>query len=200
MEIGSAGNVTINAPSSGAALNIPNAAANNWCQTMYGNTTTSQSYGLFIRAGTNGSDTSFQILNTSGAIRFNVSGAGALQLGAYGAGTLVTDASGNVTASSDIRLKNNIRDFTTGLDAIKQINPILHGYTEASGLDQNRTNYAGFSAQNIRDVIPEAIDEDEAGYLSLSDRPIIAALVNAIKEQQLIIDELKNRLTALEST
>ena len=54
--------------------------------------------------------------------------------------------------------------------------------------------YAGFSAQNIQSVIPIAtMAQKDTGYLSIQDRPIIAALVNSIKE-------LEARIHALETT
>ena len=40
----------------------------------------------------------------------------------------------------------------------------------------------GFYAQNVQSAIPEAVGSDNKGFLTLSDRPIIAASVNAIKE------------------
>ena len=62
------------------------------------------------------------------------------------------------------------------------IEPILYRWNaEASGIVSSKS-YAGFSAQNIQQVIPEAVGEGRNGYLSLQDRPIIAALVNATKE------------------
>ena len=113
--------------------------------------------------------------------RMTISGAGALRLHTYGAGTLVTDGSGNVTASSDIRLKDVQGSYNRGLSSIMEIEPILFRWNNISGLDQTFLN-AGFSAQNIQAAIPEAVDTDPQGYLSLSDRPILAALVNATKE------------------
>ena len=44
------------------------------------------------------------------------------------------------------------------------------------------TPYFGFSAQNMQTAIPEAVATDTRGYLTLSDRPILAALVNAFKD------------------
>jgi hypothetical protein len=117
---------------------------------------------------------------------------GAVKFNAYGAGALTTDASGNITAASDERIKKNIRPFSRGISEILAINPILHGYTEESGLDQTRDDYAGFSAQQVQTIIPEAIGENANGMLSFSDRPVMAALVNAVKE-------LSARLAALES-
>ena len=42
--------------------------------------------------------------------------------------------------------------------------------------------YTGFSAQNVQANIPEAVGQDDRGFLTLSDRPIIGALVNSVKE------------------
>ncbi len=113
-----------------------------------------------------------------------------ITMAGYGAGTATFDASGNISSVSDIRLKENIRPFTTGIEAIKQLNPILYSYTKESGLDQTKLDYPGFSAQNIQAVIPEAIGTNKAGYLGYSDRGVIAALVNAVKTQQTQIDAL----------
>ncbi|MFA6386380.1 MAG: tail fiber domain-containing protein, partial [Candidatus Paceibacterota bacterium] len=132
------------------------------------------------RTGT-GIITALTIKDTTGAVRFN----------AYGAGTLSTDASGNITASSDERLKSIQGDFKTGLQAVLALNPILYKWNSTSGMEMNST-YAGFSAQNVQTVIPEAVDTDPRGYLSLQDRPIMAATVNAIKELNLKVEDLSS--------
>jgi hypothetical protein len=137
--------------------------------------------------------------------KFLVSGAGSsVQFNNYGAGTLVTDASGNITASSDIRLKDVQGSFDRGLDAILDINPIIYKWNKLSKNDQKGI-YAGFSAQNVQTVIPEAVNKAPDGYLSLQDRPIEAALVNAVKELHTRVESLekqnitlRQRLEALE--
>ncbi len=113
--------------------------------------------------------------------RVTISGAGGFRIHAFGTGTVSSDASGNLTSSSDIRLKDVQGAFDRGLSSIMAIDPILYRWNALSGLDQTFLN-AGFSAQNIQTAIPEAVDTDPQGYLSLSDRPILAALVNATKE------------------
>jgi hypothetical protein len=135
---------------------------------------------LYTNAGTTASER--MRINSAGAIKFN----------AYGAGAATFDASGNITSVSDERIKKNIRPFSRGLSDIICINPILHGYTTESKLDQTRDDYAGFSAQQVQAFIPEAIGVNADGMLSFSDRPIMAALVNAVKE-------LTERIAALES-
>jgi hypothetical protein len=116
--------------------------------------------------------------------------AGVLVLHTYGAGTLVTDASGNVSASSDVRLKHVLGDFTRGMADIRGITPIRHRWTRESGMDAQGV-YVGFSAQNVMQHIPEAVsvtprmegvDNPHAGMFSLSDRPLMAAIINALKE------------------
>jgi hypothetical protein len=49
----------------------------------------------------------------------------------------------------------------------------------------------GFIADEVRNVFPEMVREGGDGYLALRDRGFSAILVEAIKEQQKEIDELK---------
>jgi hypothetical protein len=128
------------------------------------------------------------IYGVSGGVVFN----------GYGAGTLTTDASGNITAVSDRRMKTNIRPFNRSLNAVRALEPVIYKYNEESGLDQV-DDYVGFVAQDVRSAVPEAVSvtrpvkvpdgfpgrlppDRKAGLMTLSDRPIIAALVNAVKE------------------
>jgi len=120
--------------------------------------------------------------------------AGTLRFSNFGAGSLITDSSGNVSVSSDERLKDVQGSFDRGLEEILQLDPILYKWNDTSGME-TETTYAGLSAQNVQSVIPEAVDVDSNGYLTLSDRPIMAATINAIKEQQLQIEELKSLIT-----
>jgi hypothetical protein len=128
-------------------------------------------------------------LSTTGTVRF----AG---LGSGGA-NLVTDALGNVTASSDERLKDKQGDFTRGLAAINAIAPVLYKWRPETGFDTQST-YAGFFAQNVQAAIPEAVSQDARGHLTLADRPILAALVNAAKELAQRFSDLAERITTKE--
>jgi len=91
--------------------------------------------------------------------------------------------------ASDERLKNINGDYCDGGCIIQQIQPIRYNWKDRLN---NTSEKVGFSAQNVQTVIPEAVNEQPNGYLGLVDRPIIAALVNAVKELQQRVKELEN--------
>ena len=62
-------------------------------------------------------------------------------LGSGGA-NLVTDSLGNVTVSSDERLKDKQGDFTRGLDAINAISPVLYKWRPETGYDTQQPTQA----------------------------------------------------------
>ena len=130
-----------------------------------------------------------------GGAQMVLNSTGVVTMGHYGAGAATFDASGNISSVSDIRAKRNIRKFKRGLEALAGIRPILHGYKKNTGLDQTRNDYAGFSAQNVQDYIPEAIGTNEDGMLSLADRPILAAAVNAINSLSKRVAELEKKIS-----
>lgn len=153
-----------------------------------------------INGGTNTLD-----LATAGLARLAIDSSGNIQFNAYGAGTLQTDASGNITVSSDERLKENLETYTVGLDAVLALNPITYNWASTTDLDQEYV-YAGFSAQNVQAALPLAVGEDQNGFLTLQDRPILAAVVNAIADiwdvvtgNQEKIDDLEDRIAQLEA-
>lgn len=132
-------------------------------------------------------------ISNAGAVDFT----GAMRLSNYGAGTATFDASGNITSVSDERLKTGIEPYLSGLYELLLLNPIQYKWDEKSG-NETKETYAGFSAQNVKSAIPLGTGENKDGYLSLQERAIVATLVNAVKEQQQIIDELKSNIFKLQ--
>lgn len=81
VSVSGTGNVTVNAPSAGSALTV-NGLANANTGVFVGSSTSGQSFGVTVKAGTNSSDTSLLIENQSGSTNFvTVSGDGGTQLG-----------------------------------------------------------------------------------------------------------------------
>lgn len=102
---------------------------------------------------------------------------------------------------SDRRLKNIKAPFTTGLDAVMKLQPIRFEYrtNAALGLNSDR-ELVGFSAQEVQQVVPEAVRTNSEGYLMVNNDPIIWTMLNAIKEQQKEIVELKRQIRQLRAT
>ncbi len=122
-----------------------------------------------------------------------ICGAFTVQMQNYGAGAATFDASGNISSVSDIRFKDRIAPLPYGLAQVLQLNPIQHGYNELSGLERDHL-YGGFNAQEVQKVMPLAVGVDSRGYLTLADRPILGAAVNAIKELEGRIKQLEARV------
>ena len=101
------------------------------------------------------------------------------------AGSIV--AAGNVTAYSDIRVKDNIEPIHNALDKLGQINGVTYTRTD---LEDKERRYGGVIAQEIEAVMPEAVFDD--GVKKAVDyNATIGLLIEAVKEQQAQINELK---------
>lgn len=102
-------------------------------------------------------------------------------------------ASGDVIAfaTSDERLKDNLTPIGSAIDKINQIG----GYEFDWNSDSEHSGHdVGVIAQEIEKVLPEVVAERKNGYLAVRYEKIVALLIQAIKEQQLQIDELKSKL------
>jgi sporulation-control protein spo0M len=60
--------------------------------------------------------------------------------------------------------------------------------------------HVGFGAQALKQIIPEAVSSTDSGYLTVNNDPIIWTMLNAIKEQQKQIEELKTEVRRLRTT
>jgi hypothetical protein len=101
---------------------------------------------------------------------------------------------GTLTDVSDRRLKENRGPFTSGLDVIAQLQPVRYHFKAENPLDlPSDRDYVGLIAQDVQAVIPEAVKEDEDGYLLLNNEPILWAMLNAIKELKVENDALKDQ-------
>jgi hypothetical protein len=151
-----------------------------------------------LAASTSADDT-YEVYSTgAGAYRFYVDLGGTIH-----ATSIV------ITAISDQRLKENVRDLDTGLDAIMALKPRRFDWKEGKG--QDKKNAAGFIAQEFEEVFPECVGTSKAGedgieYKNINHETLIPTLVKAMQEQQALItaqqaalESLTTRLMALES-
>lgn len=103
--------------------------------------------------------------------------------------------------SSDSRLKKNIRPLTSSLDTIKKLDGVKFNWRKDEFPDRyfSAGDQLGFIAQDVEKVLPELVNTDTKGYKTLNYEGIIPVLVNAMKEQQQQIDELKAEVEKLKT-
>lgn len=99
---------------------------------------------------------------------------------------------------SDERLKNIKGTFGAGLSAVMRLQPLRYEYRSDNPLGLNSDGeHVGFGAQALQKVIPEAVTRGESGYLLVNNDPVMWAMLNAIKEQQQQIEELRTEVRRL---
>jgi cytoskeletal protein CcmA (bactofilin family) len=103
-------------------------------------------------------------------------------------------ASRNILAFSDARLKDNVQPIEGSLDIIDAIG----GYTYTRN-DWNDLPGIGTIAQEVRAVLPNAVHSDEEGYLSVDYNALTAVLLEAVKTQNVLIQNLQDRVAQLEN-
>ncbi|HIO72999.1 MAG TPA: tail fiber domain-containing protein, partial [Flavobacteriales bacterium] len=131
-------------------------------------------------------------------------------------GTAYKPGGGSWTGTSDKRLKTNIVDYNDGLTEILQIKPVWYSYNQRSKMLDLTKRYVGVIAQDMLNIAPymveekayfQKIEEDENGvehildpgenFYTYESSALTYMLINAIKEQQAQIDELKKEIEKL---
>ncbi len=112
------------------------------------------------------------------------------------------------TVVSDIRLKEDIKPFTDGLNVINQLNPITYKLNGKAGLTKGETGIS-IIANDVKDIIPYAVstykakleptDVQETELYDFDSSPLTFVTINAIKEQQKQIEDLKAELEELKA-
>tara|TARA_Y100000385_G_scaffold287628_1_gene352263 strand:+ start:688 stop:1497 length:810 start_codon:yes stop_codon:yes gene_type:complete len=112
-------------------------------------------------------------------------------------------------AHSDARLKENIEPISssTSLTKVLQLNPVYYKWRKDIVPSSFLKAYGegkqiGLIAQEVEDIIPEVVKEGtlyDKQWKGINYSKLTAMLIGAVKEQQEQIEELKNRITELES-
>lgn len=143
---------------------------------------------------------------TTPGTNFHVVGDVLIQTGALGVGVNPNATDGRIDASNDIvaysssdrRLKENITPIANALDKVKSLTGVEFDWKpehkKAHGYEGHDT---GVIAQEVQEVMPTAVRTNDTGYLAVRYEKMIGLLIEAMKEQQTQIDELKAKLDGL---
>lgn len=101
--------------------------------------------------------------------------------------------SGSATAydtSSDARLKD-VTGSARGLDVINNLNPVAYNWKADGKADE------GLIAQEVEELVPNAVNENEDGYYQMDYSKLVTHLVKGMQEQQEQIELLKSEIANL---
>ena len=93
-------------------------------------------------------------------------------------------AAANFNSTSDISLKDNIQTIVDPLDKIIKLNGVTFNWKE------NQKPSIGVIAQELQEVLPELVTQGD--IKSVNYNGLIGVLIEAVKEQQKQIEELKD--------
>jgi hypothetical protein len=99
-----------------------------------------------------------------------------------------------IVQPSDSRLKDNITPITTPVEKIKALSGVEFDWNSG---EQVGTHDVGLIAQDVEAVLPEAVTTQEDGYKNLAYTKVIPLLVEAMKEQQTMIEALRAEIELL---
>jgi trimeric autotransporter adhesin len=116
-----------------------------------------------------------------------------LQLGVSGDGRTGLAEAWNVF--SDARYKTDLISLTNALSMVRNINGYYYKYIN----DKSEKQQVGVIAQELELVLPQLVFTDEEGYKSVDYSKLTPVLIEAIKEQQAIIESLEKRLERIEN-
>lgn len=103
----------------------------------------------------------------------------------WGSGSTCTigTGTGNTACTSDARLKQDVQQLPSGtLDKLLQIKGVHYRWNDKSRYEDKDTHRLGVIAQDVQAVFPEAVMEDEEGYLMVSSDALVPVLIEAIRE------------------
>jgi len=126
------------------------------------------------------------------AASLNVLGNNSFSFQQHGAENASLDPNGNMTAQnfysvSDKRYKNNISTITNAGDLLKQIRGVRFDWLKDGSAD------IGVIAQEIFEVMPEAIVSTNTNMLTVAYNKIIPVLIETIKELQKRVEVLESK-------
>lgn len=100
----------------------------------------------------------------------------------------------NVEIRSDRRAKSDIKVIENALEKVEKLTGNTYELHNTSG---GTTRSAGLIAQEVQEVLPEAVTQDieaDGGLLRLNYNSVIALLVESVKELSAEVKELKSQL------
>ena len=157
-------------------------------------------YGVTAGAGLTGG-------GTSGTVTVNVVGGNGITANAdnielNGTYTGTWAVTGGITATADVvayassdeRLKDNIEIISNPIEKVQSLKGVTWNWNDNADELQKSTPNVGVIAQDVEKVLPQLVNTRDNGFKAVDYAKLTGLLIEAIKEQQKQIDELKSKL------
>jgi len=167
-------------------------------------------YGGIRMGGSNAHvDMNLQSKGSAGVMNFITNGSTRMQID--GSGNIGAPSGTNIYNASDFRLKQNITSITDGLTKVLGLNPVKFNWIDDFVPKENGKNMLGFIAQEVKTIVPEAVEEFNDGStiqigdiiientLRVNEKFIIPVLTKAIQEQHCIICSQASMINTLKT-
>jgi hypothetical protein len=89
--------------------------------------------------------------------------------------------------------------MTEGLDKIDRIRPVTFDWVPTENVSDREGADFGFIAQELEEVLPEVVHTRGDGYKTVMYEKVVPVLVQAMKEQQTMIEALKAEIELLKN-
>jgi hypothetical protein len=151
-----------------------------------------------------------RIYSNGGDLIIDLASGGNVGIGTVNTGSYKLAVAGDISVSgcsgcdnivSDIRLKDNVRSIGASLEKVKRIRGVMFNWREEGikrGLPGGR--HYGIVAQEIEGVLPEVVREGAGGEKIVAYLELIPLLIEAVKEQQEIIEGQRREIEALKES
>lgn len=108
----------------------------------------------------------------------------------------VEAATGNYIITSDQRLKKNIEAHDPILNKVNQLEVFTYHYKDQSA---SESKSIGFMAQDVQKIFPDAVKQNEEGFLGINYDYFSVLAIKSIQEQQETIKTQEDRISTLEN-
>ncbi len=114
----------------------------------------------------------------------------------YTDGFIATLHTTNNVTNSDSRFKRSINDVNSALRKVKKLHGVSFEWDRNAYPSRHfpEGRHLGLIAQDVERTVPEVIHTDSLGYKSIAYNELVALLIEAIKEQQAQIENLRSRI------
>jgi hypothetical protein len=108
---------------------------------------------------------------------------------------------GDITAyaSSDLRLKTNIKSINNALIKVNSLNGITFNWNDLAEGKDTELREVGIIAQEVNEILPEVVTERDNGYLAVKYEKMVPLLIEAIKELSAKVDSLTEEINKLKN-